>query len=242
MNKYSIFLIALHLFFFTQITFAQDSILDVEKIDFEYLDSKLKLKYDDGTDSFGAKVKLRMKKDSLIWISVTKTNIEGIRMLITPEEIHLLDRLEKIYTVLTFDSLQSRFQVDLSFELLQSLLVGNLPFADFSEDSITTEDDFQVIHQKQNRASIHNYINQNTKHLEKLIVVDEQTDGVLEWVYANFVDLNGYSFPNQNNISLLFTLQGIAQQISVSLEHQKTIISEEALVFPFNVSDKYTRK
>lgn len=242
MNRYIIFLGILQFFFFTQIAFAQDSILYVEEMDFEYLDSKLKLKYEDGIDGFGAKVKLRMKKDSLIWISITKTNIEGVRMLITPEEIHILDRMEKIYTVLTFDSLQSRFQVDLSFDLLQSLIIGNLPFSDFSEDSITIEENFQVIHQKQNRANIHNYINQNTSQLEKLIVADEQTSGVLEWVYSNFSDLNGNSFPNQNDISLLFTSKGIAQQISVSLEHQSIKIPDEPLVFPFKVSDSYTKK
>lgn len=70
-------------------------------------------------------VSLRIKKDSVIWMSLSKLGIEGARVLVTTDSVSFMNRLEKIYFKGDFSYLSRLLNVQLDFELLQSLLVGN---------------------------------------------------------------------------------------------------------------------
>jgi hypothetical protein len=68
-----------------------------------------------------------MKKDSIIWISLTGTalNIEAFRVLITPDSIVIMDKINKTVRQSSISHLQEVTQLPLSFSDLQDFLVGN---------------------------------------------------------------------------------------------------------------------
>ncbi|MBI4945399.1 MAG: DUF4292 domain-containing protein [Bacteroidetes bacterium] len=70
-------------------------------------------------------VSLRMKKDSIIWASVSSFGIEGIRFVATKDTLKFIDRLNNKYFVGEYDTLSKMLNTEIDLEVLQSLLVGN---------------------------------------------------------------------------------------------------------------------
>jgi hypothetical protein len=78
---------------------------------------------------------IRMKKDSLIWLSLANDiGIEGIRMLITPDTIKVMDKLAKTIQVRPLSKLQELSQIPFSYADLQHIILGRAIF--FNEDSV----------------------------------------------------------------------------------------------------------
>jgi hypothetical protein len=68
---------------------------------------------------------LRMKKDSVIWASISSFGIEGIRFVATKDTLKFIDRLHSKYFVGDYDTLSKMLNTEIDLEILQSLLVGN---------------------------------------------------------------------------------------------------------------------
>jgi hypothetical protein len=67
-----------------------------------------------------------MIHDSVIWISVSPgLGIEAVRLYITPDSVFFMNRINNEYATTTFSFFNTRYQVDLDFNMLQSLLTGN---------------------------------------------------------------------------------------------------------------------
>lgn len=74
---------------------------------------------------------IRMQKDSIIWLSLANDiGIEGIRMLITPDSIKVMDKLAKTIQIRPLSSLQEISQIPFSFVDLQKILIGEAIFFD----------------------------------------------------------------------------------------------------------------
>lgn len=78
-------------------------------------------------------VSMRMKRDSVIWMSISKLGIEGVRVLITKDSVRYFNRSDKSYFRGDFTKASKIFNTQLDFEMLQSLLVGN-SVSFYSED------------------------------------------------------------------------------------------------------------
>src|ERR1700746_3695342 len=62
----------------------------VKEIDFKYFSSKAKSNFKDEKENVNASVHIRMKKDSVIWMSITPgLGIEALRVLIRPDSVFM---------------------------------------------------------------------------------------------------------------------------------------------------------
>ena len=69
-------------------------------------------------------VALRMRKDSIIWASVSPAlGIEVIRFVATKDTLKFIDRIHKKYFVGDYDTLSKMLKTEIDLEVLQSLLV-----------------------------------------------------------------------------------------------------------------------
>ncbi|MBI3500311.1 MAG: DUF4292 domain-containing protein [Bacteroidetes bacterium] len=84
--------------------------------------AKVKVVIDEKETEFN--VALRMKKDSVIWATISVMGIEGIRFLATKDSIKFFDRRGKYY-VGGYDTLTKTLKTEIDLEILQSLLIGN---------------------------------------------------------------------------------------------------------------------
>lgn len=92
---------------------------------FDRLNAKMDVEstIDSSDNSFT--VNLRMKKDSVIWMTISKLGIEGARVLITKDSVKFLDRLKNRFFKGDYAYISRLLNTELDFEMLQSLLVGN---------------------------------------------------------------------------------------------------------------------
>jgi len=69
---------------------------------------------------------IRMRKDSIVWFSVTATmGVEALRAKISNDSIWILNRLEKTYLTESLDTVSAQLGIPLSLPLIQTLLLDN---------------------------------------------------------------------------------------------------------------------
>lgn len=90
-------------------------------LDFKTLSGKMRIDYSDGEDAQGVAVSLRMEKDRAIWISAP---FGVVKALITPGRVTFYNKLQNEYFDGDFAYLSKFVGVELDFEQVQNLLLG----------------------------------------------------------------------------------------------------------------------
>jgi hypothetical protein len=219
--------------------------VEINEMAFDYLTAKSKISFESSKQNFdNTNINIRMKKDSLIWISVTGVGFEVARGLITPDSIVFMDKFHKQYFVFTYEQLSRRYNFELSFQLLQSVIVGNLPFPVRPEDRFTKEDPFFVVNQEKGRIGVNNYVAQDNLKLTKLLALETGTDNTFALEYSDFRAINDLLFPFTSMVTLhVKSLQdGKTADTKIMLKHAKVEVQTQSPGFPFSVPSGYTRK
>ena len=94
---------------------------------FEWLTSNLDIQAEGNGMSFDdLSGQLRMRKDSLVWLSLTATmGIEVARIKVSSDSVWILNRLEKTYLAEPMKNVSEYLGIPLSLTLLQTLLLDN---------------------------------------------------------------------------------------------------------------------
>ncbi len=72
------------------------------------------------------KGQLRMRNDSLVWVSITATiGIEVVRAKVSNDSVWVVNRIERTYLAEPLDSLSAQLGMPLSLPLIQTLLLDN---------------------------------------------------------------------------------------------------------------------
>ena len=87
------------------------------------VDAKLKVTYKDAQEDLGFSVRLKMIKDEVIWLKGTKI-ITVFKAKITPDKVSFYSPYKKNYLEGDFSMLKEMLGVDINFEQLQNLLLG----------------------------------------------------------------------------------------------------------------------
>lgn len=101
--------------------------LDRQRIsDFTTLKAKVRLDYSTADQSAGATASIRLKKDSVIWVSLTGPfAIEGFRVMIRPDSLILMDKLKHTVTRRPVSYLEQIARMPISFADMQNIILGN---------------------------------------------------------------------------------------------------------------------
>ena len=94
---------------------------------FEWLTANLDIQTEgNGMNFDDLSGQMRMRKDSLIWLSINATlGIEVVRAKVSNDSVWVINRLEKTYLAEPLDSLAMQFGIPLNLPLLQTLLLDN---------------------------------------------------------------------------------------------------------------------
>ena len=216
--------------------------LDIRQVDFEYFSGKAKIYYKDHELDIKAKANVRMRKDSVIWISFSAVGIQGARCLINQDSITILNMFKKEYYVFDYDSLSRQFNFDINFESIQSAAIGNLIKSNGSGDNVAKTGDFFVLHQNSGSVTINNYVNPNTMKLERVEMLEDESKNSATISYYDFQVLKNTVFPFSAVISLFYTADNKTLNTQIEFEYNKAEIENKELKFPFNIPKKYVRK
>ena len=94
---------------------------------FEWMTSNLDIQAEGNGMTFDdLSGQLRIRKDSLVWLSVTATmGVEVMRAKFSNDSVWIVNRLEKTYLAEPLDSVSIQLGMPLSLPLLQTLLLDN---------------------------------------------------------------------------------------------------------------------
>lgn len=219
---------------------------EIDHVDFDYLTTSSKIKFDNGDKSFGATANIRVKKDSIIWVSITPGfGIEVARALITRDSVKYMNRLDKAYDQYSFQELSRMLNFDMSFDLLQSVLLGNIPLGVRPEDRISRKGNFFIVTQEDENLMIENFVGAQSGKLERVAIVEQgkesgkKQQNTLNLSYADFQDIDAQRIPFKSDVSLNYQRSGEKKRTEVNIQHKKASFGDEALRFPFSIPDKY---
>lgn len=113
-------------------------------LDFTTFYGRAKANFNSPQASGNVTVYIKMKKDSAIWMSITgPLNIEGARILVTPDSIKIINKLDGTLQLSSIAHLQQITKLPLTFSDFQNIILGKPVFAsnslnyNFKQDSIT---------------------------------------------------------------------------------------------------------
>ncbi|WP_332369700.1 DUF4292 domain-containing protein [Spirosoma telluris] len=218
---------------------------NVAEIDFRYLTAKSKISFKSpNQDIDNASVNIRVRKDSLIWLSVSKLGIEAVRGLITHDSITIIDKIHREYTVYDFPTLSKQFNFQMNFQLLQALIVGNLPLPKRPAQKIKNERDYLLLRQSEGKVLVENYIGEQDRKLKKLMVTEQPTKNTLRLDYEDFTSLNNFLFPYTSLVTLDYQSKTDGQfyQTLLRIKHNKVELVEKSPGFPFTIPANYQRR
>ena len=215
------------------------------EIDFRYLTAKSKISFKSKQqDIDNANVSIRVRKDSLIWLSVSKLGFEAVRGLITRDSIMIVDKINKTYASYDFPTLSKQFNFNMNFDLLQALIVGNLPLPKRPAQKIKNERDYLLLSQSEGKVLVENYIGEQDRKLKKLMVTEQPTKNTLRLDYNDFTSLNNFLFPYTSLVTLDYKSRTDGQfyQTLLRIKHNKVEMVDKNPGFPFSVPASYKRQ
>jgi len=222
--------------------FADVESLKVKEIDFDYFEAKAKLNFKDHEYDVRAKANIRMKMDSVIWLNFSAVGISGGRCLITKDSITLINMIKKEYYVFGYDHLSKKFNYPLTYDVVQSIILGNMPKKLEMDDKVERNEEFYKVLQTNEPFLLESRINAKTLKLEFVNITERDTENNATIQYGNFNLVNDHAFAYTALVNLLYENNLGKFITNVDIEYSKAEISDKPLRFPFNIPNKYERK
>lgn len=217
--------------------------LALEEINFEYFSTRTKFKYKNGNQKTKATANIRIKKDSLIWFTLSNgVGIEGARGKMTRDSLVLIDRINKMVHRYSFESLSQEFNFEFNFDLFQAVLIGDMPIAVGKSDDIEQKNNNFIVTQKAGDLTVENKISFKTRRLENLFASTLKNDNTLELKYNEFKPLEEKPFAFKALMTLTYFKEGKKEEATIDIEHNRARIETKPLRFPFNIPARYERK
>lgn len=200
----------------------------------EYLSFKTKASYSDGKNQQSFNLHLKMKKDSIMWVSITALGIEAGRALVFPDSVMVIDRLNRKYFVYDYSYLEKLAKIPVSFDQLQNILFGNPLFPSPQYRLTENEGRVEMRYEKmplENRISLDRNL-----RVQNSVLVHQTENRSMNIQYASFNKIDKQLLPL--TISVLMK-QGMSEA-RLTLNHSN-VSTEPIDQFPFSIPQGYAR-
>lgn len=195
---------------------------------------------------------LRIKKDSVIWVSLSPAlGIEVARLMITQDSIRFLNRIDKTFFEGDYDLINSFFQTTVDFDMLQALLIGN-DLVNYEDDAFRASVDgfryrLSASHRMRKKKELLRNNNPNILVQSiwlnpdnfKIVSVNMKEYGEenkkLQADYSHFEAVGSKLFPTDLNMELQ-----AGKKINIKINFSNFRLNEPQS-FPFNIPGKYQR-
>lgn len=220
---------------------------------FDWFSAKIDANYQEKRSSSDFNGQIRIRKDSVIWVSISPAlGIEMFRLMVTSDSVKYLNRLGKEYFVGDY-ALVSRFlQIDIDFDILQALLIGNdLQFyetnsfradVDFPEYRLSTTGRRKIRKEAETAGATPVTLLQNiwlNPETFKITRVDMKEylkeNRKLEANYSEFTLLNGSVYPSRLSFNVV-----AEDPVQLRMGYSR-VATGEPLTFPFTIPGNYKR-
>ncbi len=214
-------------------------------VEFRFLAAKGKAQFDYQGQQQGANINIRVRKDSVIWISASLIGLEGVRAYITRDSVQVLNKLSKEYYAGNYAYLSQRLNVPVNFDMVQALLLGNYlaPISAATEPTVSTEGVMQRVNYEQAGLLLQQLIELGKARVQQLTVEDPKAQNKLTVDYSDFraLERSPQSFAHNTLVQIQ---QGPTQTkpTTLTINYRSVDVDKERLQFPFSIPKGYARK
>lgn len=215
--------------------------LEIVDPQFEYLSSKAKFKFDHAGKKVSATANFRIRKDSIIWASITPgLGVEFARLLISKDHVFILNKIDKKYYEYSFEELSKEYGFDFNFNLIQSVILGNLS-EPYTNQKVVKGPSYFSYEVKKGQFNFQNFVGTKSLKLEKVEVSDDSTKNTISVNYGDFILVDQEIFPNKVSAVIDYESE-VKPNTEIDISYNKLVIEQIPLAFPFNVPSRYGRK
>lgn len=191
--------------------------------------------YEGGGQKFNYRIHLY--KDSLIWFSASLFGIEGVRALVTPDSVFMVNRLERRYGAWSLAWLEDQTGMKLSVSDAQQLLLGEAPRGMLPADPNVElrENSARLAFERDSAEhewtidnALFRLLKINARHLSKPLRA--------EFRYESYEQAEGKVIPFRT-----FVTARIPEENALSLEHKDAQFNPERISFAFRAPSGYEK-
>ncbi len=227
--------------------------LKEKELKFDWFSAKFSAEYSNKGKKNSFSGQIRIRKDSLIWISLTPMlGIEAIRLMISQDSVKLINRLNDTYFIGDYEYVNQFLNTNIDYDLMQAILLGNdLQFyeggkfrasIDHGEYKLATGERLKLRKfvrnsQEKLRIFIQNiWLDPENFKITHVDIKEIRRDNIkLESTYKTFEKIGEQLFPKK----MTYTIWA-DNTIRIKADFSKMVI-DAPLVFPFKIPASYQR-
>jgi len=204
------------------------------EVRFKTLQAKVKIDFQQGDHSQGHSVTLRIEKDKTIWISAT---LGLVRAKITPDNVKFYTKLSNEYFDGDYALLSDLLGIELNYEKLENLLLGEAIFK-LKKGDYTTDihEQSYALAPKNKDAALELFYLLNPSHFkidsQQLYQPDSQR--LLQVDYKAYQEANRQIVPKKIHIKTLDR----DSETTIDLQYKSVSLNEDVR-FPFKIPSGY---
>ena len=208
---------------------------------FRYLKAKGKMQVEMKGQKQTANISLRIRRDSVIWLTGGLVGIEGVRALLTPDSVIVVMPLQREYFAGGYRFLSQKIGVPVTFLQLQALLLGDYyPAPTGTSPTVVAEEGRQRVTYSQATLLLEQLINLSTGRMQQLKVTDSSAPRGMTVDYTDFRPLEPDNLPFAH-ATFVQAQQGKEGVSTLAINYTKVDLDRERLHFPFSVPASYRR-
>ena len=161
----------------------------------DWLDARARVRIESQALTVGGTAFIRLKRNEWVWASVKKFGFEAARVLVTPDSVYVINRLDNSYSIEPLSYLGTRYKLPARFDLLQQIVVGNPIFFDRDLEHEATAEQHRLFG-KSNRWESDYWLDLDTYSLERMRLEEVGANRSLDLELSDFRDIglkNGFS-------------------------------------------------
>jgi hypothetical protein len=225
--------------------------LKEKELKFNWFSARFSAEYTNNGKNNSFSGQIRIRKDSLIWISLTPMlGIEAVRVMISQDSVKLINRLNNTYFIGDYEYVNRFLNTNIDYDILQAIMLGNdLQFYENGKFRASVDrGDYKLSTSARHKLKKYVHNNQDTlKIFIQNIWLDPQNfkithaevkeirrDNIkLESNYGTFEMVSGQLFPKEMNY-IIWAENTIKVQTSFS-----RIVIDLPQQFPFKIPASY---
>ncbi|MGB7394380.1 MAG: DUF4292 domain-containing protein [Pricia sp.] len=203
-------------------------------IAFKTLSGKMRIDYSDGEDAQGVSVSLRMEKDKAIWISAP---FGVVKAYITPGRVTFYNKLQNEYFDGDFAYLSKYVGVELDFQQMQNLLVGQalLDLTEAKYDASVTGENYQLKPKKALELfKVLFQVNPKNFRMASQQLSQPLKKRLLQINYSDYEQTGKYLLPQKIAVAAIDN----NERSTIDIEY-RNIEFDRPLNFPYEIPDGY---
>jgi hypothetical protein len=201
------------------------------------INASIKLRYDDGDLVQSISIKMRMEKDSAIWMSGRFLGLTMAKIYITPNSVQFYEKMGKQYFKGDFKLLSNFLGTEVDFDIIQNLLLGqalsNLEDRDL--DAEIVDDSYKLVPEDQAKLfDILFWVNPENFKMNKQEIRQTKLQKKIAVNYVDYQTISNVVFPKKINVIAVDK----SDRVLLDLEY-RSVVFDQRVSFPFSIPSGY---